>query len=206
LLLGDEDVCGRRVCPITGAEGRAVRVRFDGLGRLLTLYINCVLLLLTFRTDAAAQASFPSGDVVPPSVISTPAGPSDAIIAPTRRVQRVVDDVRKRLSIPPEVIVAVVPHDALLVSVERRRDQPGAFTLSFERDFLDGLSEVELTAVVAHELGHVWIFTHFPYLQTEELANEVALRIVSRDTLQNVYDKVWQRTGVKGALAYLPQK
>jgi hypothetical protein len=192
--------------PGWGTKGHAVRLRFDGLGRLLTPCISGVLFLLALRTDAAAQAKSQPGEVVDSSVVSKLAGPSDAVIASTRRVQLVADDLKKRLSIPQEVVVAVVPQDALLVSVERRREQPGAFTLSFERDFLEGLSEGELTAVVAHELGHVWIFTHFPYLQTEELANEVALRVVSRDTLQTVYDKVWQRTGVKGALAYLPQK
>ena len=31
-----------------------------------------------------------------------------------------------------------------------------------------------------HELGHVWIFTHHPYLQTEQLANRIAMRLVSR--------------------------
>jgi hypothetical protein len=173
-------------------KGRAVRKRFGGRGRLLASCIGSVLLLLTLPTHAVAQAN--------------PPAPSSAIIASTRRVQHVVDDARKRLSIPQQVVVSIVAQDPLLVSVERRRDQPGAFTLSFERDFLDGLSEGELTAVVAHELGHVWIFTHHPYLQTEELANEVALRLVSRDALKSVYDKVWQRTGVKGDLAYLPQK
>src|SRR5579864_6544198 len=164
-----------------------------------------VLLLLTLATQVAARAAGPPGDIVPSSV-STPARRSDATIAPTRTVQLVVDDLRKRLSIPQEVVVTVIQHDALLVSVERRPEQPGAFTLSFERDFLEGLSEAELTAVAAHELGHVWIFTHFPYLQTEELANEVALRVVSRESLDEVYEKVWKRTGTKGDLVYLPVK
>jgi hypothetical protein len=49
-------------------------------------------------------------------------------------------------------------------------------------------------------------FTHHPYLQTEELANEVALRVVSRESLDEVYEKVWKRTGTKGDLVYLPVK
>ena len=56
----------------------------------------------------------------------------------------------------------------------------------------------ELRAVVAHELGHVWIFTHHPYLQTERLANSIAMRVVSRQNLEKIYDKVWQRGGTKG--------
>jgi hypothetical protein len=53
---------------------------------------------------------------------------------------------------------------------------------------------------VAHELGHVWIFTHHPYLQTERLANSIAMRGVTRESLERVYRKVWQREGVKGDL------
>ena len=67
------------------------------------------------------------------------------------------------------------------------------------------MSDDELAAVIAHELGHVWIFTHHPYLQTEELANQIALRVVTRISLDSVYQKVWAHTGAKGTLAYLPQ-
>jgi hypothetical protein len=53
---------------------------------------------------------------------------------------------------------------------------------------------------VAHELGHVWVFTHHPYLQTERLANQIAMRVVSRGSLAGVYRKLWERGGVKGDL------
>jgi hypothetical protein len=48
-------------------------------------------------------------------------------------------------------------------------------------------------------MGHVWIFTHHPYLQTEQLANRIAMRLVSRENLQQVYEKVW-KNGAKGDL------
>jgi predicted Zn-dependent protease len=70
-----------------------------------------------------------------------------------------------------------------------------------ESGFVDALEPSELKAVIAHELGHVWIFTHHPFLQTEQLANEIAMRVVSRESLETVYDKVWKRSGVKGDLA-----
>jgi hypothetical protein len=54
----------------------------------------------------------------------------------------------------------------------------------------------KIAAAIAHELGHVWIFTHHPYLQTEELANEVALRITDRETLKRVYQKMSAQTGI----------
>jgi hypothetical protein len=116
-----------------------------------------------------------------------------------------VDDFRARLAIPDSVVVVIVPHNDLVVSVERLTDRTG-FRLSVEEEFLGGLTDEELGAVVAHELGHVWIFTHHPYLQTEELANQIAMRMVDRETLEHVYAKVWQRIGVEGKLTYLPPK
>jgi predicted Zn-dependent protease len=66
---------------------------------------------------------------------------------------------------------------------------------------LDVLTDDEVRAAIAHELGHVWVFTHHPFLQTEELANRIAMRAVSRETLERVYDKVWKRIGTKGDVA-----
>lgn len=116
------------------------------------------------------------------------------------RVQSVVDDFRTRLGMPHEVTVAVVPTNVLLASVEAIPDRKGAFLLSFEDGFLDDLDDQDLGAVVAHELGHVWIFTHHPYLQTERLANQIAMRLVSRDSLRRIYGKVWEHRGTKGDL------
>jgi len=62
------------------------------------------------------------------------------------------------------------------------------------------LSASEAEAAIAHELGHVWIYTHEPYVQTERLANDVAMRVISRSVFVPVYEKVWQRTGVRGNL------
>jgi hypothetical protein len=114
-------------------------------------------------------------------------------------VQQVVDDYRARLALPRSVRVTLVPKNVLVASVEAGGDE-GPFTLSLQEDFLDTLSEDELKAVIAHELGHVWIFTHHPYLQTERLANDIARRLVSRDVLVTVYEKLWKSQGTKGDL------
>jgi ribosomal protein S28E/S33 len=37
-------------------------------------------------------------------------------------------------------------------------------------------------------------------VQTERLANDVAMRVISRSVFVPVYEKVWQRTGVRGNL------
>jgi hypothetical protein len=116
------------------------------------------------------------------------------------RIQALVDELKAKLGIPHEITVALVQANPLLVSVGERKDLRGAFELSFEDGFLDGLTDDELRAIVAHELGHVWIFTHHPYLQTERGANDIALRVVSREVLERVYAKVWARGGTKGDL------
>ena len=40
--------------------------------------------------------------------------------------------------------------------------------------------------------------THHPFLQTERLANEIALRVVERKQLELVYRKMWVRLGRTG--------
>lgn len=123
-----------------------------------------------------------------------------------RNIQALADALRARLSIPNPVVVSLVQSEKLVVSVERMRGQDGTFSLLIEEGFLEGLTETEIAAIVAHELGHVWIFTHHPFLHTEELANDIAMQAVSRETLEAVYAKVWKYTGEKGTLAYLSTK
>jgi hypothetical protein len=115
-------------------------------------------------------------------------------------IQELVDSLRAQLGIQARVSAAIVPTNPLLVSVQPVTGSPAAFQMAFERRFLNGLDEDELKAIVAHELGHVWIFTHHPYLHTERLANTVAMRAVPRASLERVYSKVWERGGTKGNL------
>jgi peptidase M48-like protein len=123
-----------------------------------------------------------------------------AALESAKRIQAVVDALSGRLSLAHPVSVSIVAENPLLVSIDRPPDHDGGFRLSFEDSFLNELTEGELMAVVAHELGHVWIFTHHPYLQTEQLANTIAMRVVSRESLEKVYEKVWERDGSKGDL------
>jgi len=121
------------------------------------------------------------------------------------RVQSVVDELRNRLGLVPPVRALPISENSRVASVRRDAEQRNAFVISIQEDFLDSLTDEELGAVAAHELGHIWIFTHHPFLQTEELANEIALRAVSRAALDQLYDKLWKRTGQKGELEYFPR-
>jgi len=118
-----------------------------------------------------------------------------------KQLQDLLDDVRGRLGIERAVSVELVLKNPRIVSVATPKDSGGAFTVSVEESMLALLTPEELEAAMAHELGHVWVFTHHPYLQTELLANQVAMRVVDRDTLVRVYEKVWARDGQKGNLA-----
>jgi hypothetical protein len=115
-------------------------------------------------------------------------------------LQELVNRLKDQLGIDAIVSVAIVPSNPLLVSVQPVDGAPAAFQMAFEKQFLAGLDADDLKAIVAHELGHVWIFTHHPYLHTERLANTVAMRAVSRDSLERVYHKVWEREGSKSDL------
>jgi hypothetical protein len=124
------------------------------------------------------------------------AGPERIIPNPQnqQRIQEIVNEFMTRLTMGHKVAVTVVPKNPLMVSVEYTDTSTG-FLLSVEEDFINELTPEELEAAIAHELGHVWIFTHHPYLQTEQLANQIAMRVVSRQTIEAVYVKVRARGG-----------
>jgi Peptidase family M48 len=115
------------------------------------------------------------------------------------KLRALVADLKARLSISAPVVVSIVPDNPLMMSVKAPEDQTEVYWLTIDSKFFDTLTDEELEAAIAHELGHVWVFTHHPYLQTEELANQIAMRAVSRESLERVYEKVSAR-GAKGDL------
>ena len=123
-----------------------------------------------------------------------------------RKIRSLIDQTRKRLELPQKVSVEIVVTNPLKASVEPVRNGKTPFKFSIERAFLAQLSEDELKAVIAHEMGHVWIYTHHPYLQTEQLANKIALRVTTIDTLVRVYGKVWSDETLAGNLPRLPEQ
>ena len=137
-----------------------------------------------------------------PVILIGLAAPTDAgELRNTLAIQELVNGLKAQLGIDAVVSAEIVTTNTLLVSVQRVDGDPGTFRMTFEEQFLASVDQDELKAIVAHELGHVWIFTHHPYLQTEQLANTVAMRAVPRASLERVYSKVWERQGIRGDLA-----
>ena len=97
-----------------------------------------------------------------------------------KKLQLLVKHLKARLSIPAVVSVSIVTRNPLMMSIEAPKNQKGVFLLAIDANFLETLTDDELEAAIAHELGHVWVFTHHPYLQTEEVGNQIAIRAVSR--------------------------
>ncbi|HTU99845.1 MAG TPA: M48 family metalloprotease [Luteitalea sp.] len=116
-----------------------------------------------------------------------------------RRVQQVVDALRARLGLTAAVTVKLVDRDVRMASVRADVATAGGFVLTLQRDFITRLSAEQLQAALAHELGHVWISTHHPYLQTEQLANRIAMRVVPREHLIEVYAAVWGADALHGS-------
>jgi peptidase M48-like protein len=111
---------------------------------------------------------------------------------------QIVHDLCERLHLNDHVEVRIDESNAKMVSSEPLPGSTSGYRISFDRQFLENLNDDEIVAAIAHELGHVWIFTHHPYLQTEALANDIALRVVDRETMKKVYSKLWAHTGTSG--------
>ncbi len=114
------------------------------------------------------------------------ASASDGETAPVRlRVQESLDLIKAKLGVPHEVTAQIVDQHPLMVAVAPTARTAGQLSgCRWKPRLSTELTDEELDAVMAHELGHVWIFTHHPFLQTEQLANQIAMRVVSRQTLE----------------------
>jgi len=109
----------------------------------------------------------------------------------TAQARQIVNQLRAAMQIDSDVQVAAVTYHPLVFSVEPLDKRKDHFVLSMEIEFLLMLDDKELHAALAHELGHVWIYKHFPYLQTERLANSIGLRVVPRENFEALYMKLW---------------
>jgi hypothetical protein len=103
-------------------------------------------------------------------------------------LDQIVRMLTKQFGIDSTVQVEVIASNRLGFSVQPAGN--GRFVLLVDANFVRLLDDEELTAAIAHELAHVWIYTHHPFLHTETLANQIAMQVVPRDSLKNLYVKV----------------
>jgi hypothetical protein len=115
----------------------------------------------------------------------------DIVALRTARAGEIVNQLRAALQIDSDVQVAAVTYHPLVFSVEPLDKSKDHFVISMDDE--------ELHAALAHELGHVWIFKHFPFLQTERLANSIGLRVVPRENFEALYMKLWRYESAAGA-------
>jgi hypothetical protein len=103
------------------------------------------------------------------------------------------------LAITSEIDLILVRYHPLVFAVEPEDSRKRRFQLSMEAGFLLILDDDELLGAMAHEMGHVWIFTHHPFLQTEMLANLIGQKVAPRKSFEKLYTKLWvyeRTTGV----------
>jgi len=118
------------------------------------------------------------------------------------KLEKIATGLAETLEMRTRLQVVIVPENDRIVSVEPFLNGEG-YRVEFEGAFFDQLNEEEVVAALAHEIGHVWIFSHRPYLHSEALANEIALQVVHRKPLETLYTKLWAYTGVKGNMEEL---
>jgi hypothetical protein len=117
------------------------------------------------------------------------------------RLDGIADVLESQLGIDRPVYVEIVAYNRRGFSVQPTNTR--TFVLSADANFLRLLDNEELTAALAHELAHVWIYTHHPFLHTENLANQIAMQVVARDSLKDLYVKVWTFYGEDGTIEEL---
>ena len=115
-----------------------------------------------------------------------------------KRAQDFVDQLRAVFPITEPIQIAVVVYHPLVFSVQPMDIRKDRFLLSMELGFFLTLKDDELRAALAHELGHVWIYTHYPFLQTERLANMIGQRAADRASFERLYSRLWAYEGSSG--------
>jgi hypothetical protein len=122
-----------------------------------------------------------------------PIAPDPPILLNLRiaRAREIVDHLRAGLAITSAVDLILVKYHPLVFSVEPEDSSKQRFRLTMEAGFLQILDDDELLGALAHEMGHVWVFTHHPFLQTETLANLIGQKVAPRRSFEKVYTKLW---------------
>ena len=173
-------------------QSRRHRIRHRIQSQILRLRRHYISRILWIR--ASLVTAFVLLNAVPVSSDFT-----NIVALRTAQAREIVNQLQVALQIDSDVQVTAVTYHPLVFSVEPLDKRKDHFVLSMEIDFLLMLDDKELHAALAHELGHVWIYKHFPYLQTERLANSIGLRVVQRENFEMLYMKLWTYERAAGA-------
>jgi hypothetical protein len=115
-----------------------------------------------------------------------------------RRAQEFVDQLRTELTIRNEIQIAVVVYHPLVFSVQPIDIDKTRYLMTMELGFLLMLKDDELRAAIAHELGHVWIYTHHPFLSDGTVGEQYRVaRGGPREFRKNVREAVDVRRRVR---------
>ena len=125
------------------------------------------------------------------NVVPVAEDPPNILNLRTELAAQLVNQLRAQLAIVHDIQIVLVEYHPLVFAVEPVDSRRERFRLSMEAGFLAILDDEELLGALAHEMGHVWLFTHPPYLQTELLANTIGQRVAPRRSLERVYTKLW---------------
>ena len=118
------------------------------------------------------------------------------------KLQALVGDLKARLSLPAPVVVSIVPSNALMMSSKRHREDSQPFLLKVDASFLDTLTDGRDLKRPLHTSSDMSGSSPIIRIcRPKSSPNQIAMRAVSRDSLERLYAKVWQRGGMKGDLA-----
>src|SRR5262245_46014195 len=115
----------------------------------MAIRMTLVALVCALAGNAYAQEPLTA-----PSPRPAPAGASAVTTANVSaaalrvdRMQSIVDDLRDRLGLVPSVRALPVAENSRVASVRKDAEQRNAFVMSIQEDFLDSLTDEELSAV-----------------------------------------------------------
>src|SRR5262245_50400127 len=81
------------------------------------------------------------------------------------KLQKVAAQRALLLGIPQHIRVVVGPNSKMVISVEHD-SEADEYRVLIDPKFMEQLNDEDIVTAISHELGHVWIFTHHPFLQT----------------------------------------
>ena len=119
----------------------------------------------------------------------------------TNQLQLISDKLRLRLGIMERVHVTLVDHNPLVMSVETLATRTGPFVISIDRDFIRELNRRRNRSRDCAR-ARARVDLHAPPVRADGASRQRHRACASSAArrFEPVYEKVWERTGIKGNL------